>query len=185
MEEISDRPQEVEAFIYSLKVPKERIAILIGKKGEEKKELEKISGCKIEIDSKEGDVTLSGKDSLSLYILKEVVKAIARGFNPEIAKQLLKQDYALEILSLNEYNPHKNHHERLKGRVIGRKGKSRETLEMLTNCNICVYGKTVSIIGNIVDMPIAKKAVENLLMGSMHTTVYKWLEKYKNAHVNE
>ncbi len=185
MEENSDRLQQIEEFIYSLKVPKERIAVLIGKKGEEKKELEEISDCQIFIDSKEGDVTLSGKNSLSLYILREVVKAISRGFNPELAKQLFKQDYALEIMSLNEYNPNKNHHPRLKGRIIGKKGKSRETIEQLTDCNICVYGKTVSIIGNMIDLPFAKKAVENLLTGSMHVTVYKWLEKYKNSRMEK
>ena len=33
---------ETEEFEYVLKIPKERVAVLIGKKGEEKRQLEKI-----------------------------------------------------------------------------------------------------------------------------------------------
>jgi ribonuclease Y len=67
----------------------------------------------------------------------------------------------------------------MKGRVIGRKGKSRSTIEEMTGCFISVYGKTVAIIGSISQVSIARRAVESLLMGSMHASVYKWLEKQK------
>jgi ribosomal RNA assembly protein len=167
-------------YDYIIKIPKDRIAVLIGTKGEVKKSLEEDSSCEINVDSKEGEVNISSKDSLKLFSLKEVIRAIARGFNPELAKLLLKQDYGLEIINLNEYNDHKSHQLRLKGRVIGRKGKSRESIEELTNCYISVYGKTISILGPVVNIPLARKAVESLLMGSMHATVYKWLEKQKS-----
>jgi len=49
----------------------------------------------------------------------------------------------------------------------------------MTGCFISVYGKTVAIIGLISQVSIARRAVESLLMGSMHASVYKWLEKQK------
>ena len=87
-----------EEYSYELKITKDRIAVLIGTKGETKQDLERETKCKINVDSAEGDVILSGKDAVILFALREVIKAIARGFNPDIAKQLLKQDYILESL---------------------------------------------------------------------------------------
>ena len=164
-------------FSYELKIPKDRIAVMIGPKGSMKKELEEQTKTTIRVDSKEGDVQLIGKDSLALFALREVIKAIGRGFNPEIASLLLKQDYALEVVDITEFNRHKSHIQRLRGRVIGSDGKARVTLERLTETFIVVYGKTISIIGTTERSLLARRAVETLLEGSTHASVYKWLEK--------
>ena len=107
-----------------------------------------------------------------------MINAIGRGFNPEIAELLLKGDYGLEILDITEFTgKSKPNMIRLKGRVIGREGKSRKIVEELTECNISVYGKTIAIIGKSENLVNARKAVESLLQGSPHSNVYKWLEK--------
>ncbi|HME86909.1 MAG TPA: KH domain-containing protein [Candidatus Nanoarchaeia archaeon] len=170
-------PPAEHLFSYELKIPKDRVAVLIGKKGEMKKRLEEDTQAKLKIDSKEGDVVISGKDSLGIYTAREVVHAIARGFNPEIATLLLKNDYMLEVVDLRDYATTKNSMLRLKGRVIGEAGKSRRVIEELTETNICVYGKTVSIIGEIVNVGIAKSAIEKLLEGGMHSGIFHELEK--------
>ena len=164
-------------FQHDLKIPKERIPVLIGTKGEVKKDLEDVSGASIDVDSKEGDVKIKGSDSLKIYMLRDVITAIGRGFNPEIAKYLIKQDYVLDVIPLLDYVKNKGHLDRIKGRVIGAKGKSRETIEKLTGTNISVYGKTISVIGFAEHVIIAKKAIESLLIGSPHANVYKFLEK--------
>jgi len=171
--------QPREEYSYDLRITKDRIAVLIGAKGETKSDLEKETNCKINIDSKEGDVTITGKDAILLFALREVIKAISRGFNPDIAKQLIKQDYILEIISLNDYSKEKSHQQRLKGRVIGLNGKSRNTIEGLTECSISVYGKTISMLGTVENVAICKRAVESLLSGSPHANVYGWLERQK------
>ena len=71
----------------------------------------------------------------------------------------------------------KNHLERIKGRIIGASGKARDQLEQLTDTFICVYGKTISIIGESSKVNLARRAIESLLNGSPHSNVYKWLEK--------
>jgi ribosomal RNA assembly protein len=69
--------------------------------------------------------------------------------------------------------------ERLKGRIIGRGGKTREVFEDLTNVRISVYGKTISIIGYPEQNAVARAGIDMLLKGSTHGPVYKFLEKKK------
>ncbi len=169
----------MEDFIFELKIPKERIAVLIGKKGEIKKQIEESTKTALEIDSKEGDIFITGKDGLAIFSAKQIVRAIGRGFNPDIALLLLKQDYSFEMVDISEYAKSKNSIIRLKGRVIGKDGRSRKTIEKLTDCYISVYGKTISVIGIIEEAQNARKAISNLLKGSNHTNVFRWLENKK------
>jgi ribosomal RNA assembly protein len=162
---------------YEIRIPKERIAVLIGTEGETKKRLEDELKIKILIDSKEGDVQLTGEDAVLLYSAREIVRAISRGFNPDLALLLLKHDYAFELIDLADYVKHQSHMQRLKGRVIGTEGKSRHIIEQATESHISVYGKTIAIIAPIETIMIAKQAVHSLLSGSTHSNVYRWLEK--------
>ncbi len=172
-------------FREEIKIPKDRVAVLIGKKGLEKRKLERKAKAKIKV-SREGDVIIEGKDSLLLFDLKLVIKAIGRGFNPEIAENLFREDYALEIVEIKEFSgKSKKKLIRLRGRMIGKKGKARQTIEKLTNTSIVIYGKTVSIIGKIEDVMKAKEAVEYLLSGAPHGHVYGWIERKKRKEKME
>lgn len=164
-------------YVYELKIPRTRVAVLIGKKGEVKKRIEAETKTKVSVDSDEGDVFLSGEDALGLYSAREVITAIGRGFNPDIALLLLKQDYVFEQLDLVDYAKTKNSTTRLKGRVIGAEGKCRKLIEELSESYICVFGKSIGIIGEAESAAIAKHAIEQLLRGSQHSSVYSWLEK--------
>src|SRR3989338_2713910 len=164
-------------FTYEIKIPKDRIAVLIGKSGETKKKIESETHIKLNINSKDCDVSISGEDALGLYTAREVVRAISRGFNPEYALQLLKSDYSFEVFNIIDYvGKNKNAILRLKGRIIGKEGKARRIIEELTEANLCVYGKTIGIIGEIENVSIARRAVQSLLSGAPHANVYKWLE---------
>ncbi|MFC1769090.1 KH domain-containing protein [Nanoarchaeota archaeon] len=165
-------------FQYELRIPKDRIAVLIGKKGDVKRQVEESTKTKLEIDSKEGDVFIKGEDALGLFTAREVIKSIGRGFNPEVALLLLKPDYAYEAISLNDFiKGSKNSLVRIKGRIIGKEGKARAVIEELTETYITVYGKTIGIIGLAENATMARRAVESLISGSKHANVYKWLEK--------
>lgn len=169
----------MQQFSYELKIPEERVAVLVGTNGETKKEIEQLTKSELDI-SKEGDVIITGEDSLLLYTCQDIVKAVGRGFNPKTALLLLKQDYALELIDMKVIaGKSKNTLLRLKGRVIGKGGKSREEVERLTNTYISVYGKTIGIIGEQNQVSIAREAVAMLLEGSMHKTVFQFLEKKK------
>ncbi|MFH1064769.1 MAG: KH domain-containing protein [Candidatus Woesearchaeota archaeon] len=178
-EKSSDTLEGVE-FAYELKVPKERIAVLIGKGGDVKKHIEEETNSHIFIDSKEGDVRISGDDSLGLFSAREIIKAIGRGFSPETALLILKSDYAFELLMVSDYvGRSQRTTTRLKSRVIGTEGKTRKHIEETTETNISVYGKTIGIIGEVEHVMLARRAIESLLAGATHSSVYKWLEKKK------
>jgi len=165
-------------FSYEIRIPKERVAVLIGLKGKVKKDIEEATHSRLDIDSNEGDVTIFGDDSLGMYSAREVIKAVGRGFNPEIAMLLLHQDYTLELLNLPDYlGKSKAKMIRIKGRVIGEGGRARHLIEEHTETSISVYGKTIAIIGKVENASVAKKAIEDLLSGAPHSAVYRWLEK--------
>lgn len=166
-----------------IKVPKDRVAVIIGKNGETKKLLEKVTGSKIEVDSKNNTVRIEPKnentDPLSVWKTKYVILAIARGFNPQKALTLMQDDVMLEIIDLDRLLPSKKSKIRIKGRIIGENGKTRRTIEELSETKISVYGDTVSIIGEQYPLRIAKHAVNMLINGYPHSSVYRYLNKKK------
>mgnify|MGYP001586548380 CR=1 FL=1 len=163
--------------IYEITIPKKRVAVLIGKKGSTKRRIEKITSTKLTIDSELGLVTIKGEDSLKTYQTKSVIEAIGRGFNPNISLSLLKEDICFEIIPMQNFaGRSKNNLIRIKSRIIGTRGKCRKTIESMTDTEISIYGKTVSIIGELQNVLIAKKAVEDILAGAPHAPVYKTIE---------
>lgn len=164
-----------EIFQDEILVPKARVAVLIGKKGRVKKHIEKKGRVKIEID-KFGQVIIKSKDAISIMISRKVIEAIGRGFNPEIAEKIFKDDFGYELVSFQNHITKKSDVPRLRGLIIGAGGKSRQTIERLTGTRLSVYGKTVAIIGLVSDVSKARHAVEMLLTGARHTTVYRFLE---------
>lgn len=166
-------------FNYEVLIPQDRIAVLVGEKGKVKKAIESKLGIKVKIDSESGDVELTGDDSLQLITGQNIVKAIGRGFNPQIALELLEDDSHFELLDITEYSKTKNDLERIRARAIGTGGKARKYIENITETKIVVYGKTIGIIGNYERVMLARRAFEGLLAGQRHTTVYAFLEKQK------
>lgn len=158
-----------------IKIPKARVAILIGKKGEMKKKIEKLAKVKLDV-SKEGEVVISG-EGLNCYLTMDVVKAIGRGFNPKIALKLLKEDFTLQVLDIKDYTgKSEKKFVRIKGRLIGKEGTTWKLIEEKTNTDVSVYGKTIAIIGKFTDVDVARRAFEKLLKGSPHSKVYTFIE---------
>jgi len=162
-----------------LKIPKDRISVLIGKKGFTKRKIQKITSTILRINSEEGDVFIEG-ESLDVFNCLNIIRAISRGFNPEIALKLLDDDYSFEMIDIEEFSRNKRDLIRIKSRLIGTEGRARKHLEELTNTSIVVYGKTVCIIGRIDDVLIARHGIINLLQGSKHGNVYLYIEKQKS-----
>jgi len=163
-----------------IKIPLERVAVLLGKKGSLKRKIEKLTNTKLQVSSEDGTIIILGEESLNVYESRQIVRAIARGFNSWLALTLHEENIILEVIEIQEYSGRsKAKLARLRGRCIGREGRSRMTVEELTSTNISVYGKTVAIIGSYENVGIARKAIESLLSGSKHANIYKWLEKMR------
>jgi arCOG04150 universal archaeal KH domain protein len=167
----------------SVRIPSDRVGTLIGKSGETKRMLEKISGIKLKIDT-EGEIMFNeeakGVDPLMALKIMDVLKAVGRGFNPDRAMRLFEDDEYFETIDLKEVaGDRPNQLGRIRGRLIGTDGKTRKIIEDLTGCYMSVYGNTVSLIGNSVSLPVAKHAIELILNGSEHATVYHYLESQR------
>lgn len=173
MQEISGNQE------FQLRVPKDRLAVLIGREGETKKSIESIGEVKLLIHSDSGDVTVVKKgDALKANITANVVQAIARGFSPLNATLLYEENFQFIVISLREFAKAGSRRiDQIKSRVIGSGGKTRKLIEELTSTHISVYGDTVSILGDYVSVEFAKEALNMLINGSKQRTVYTYLER--------
>jgi ribosomal RNA assembly protein len=170
-----------------LRIPLDRVGVLIGKKGETKARIEESCAVTLSVDGHSGEVTLrSASVEADPFRATNVVEAIARGFSPPRALKLLDPEIGLEILDLRDYaGKSENNLERIKGRIIGLRGKSRRVIEELTKCDVSVYGKTVAIIGEPTELRLAKDAIEKLAAGSQHKSVYNMLQRERTKRKME
>lgn len=166
-----------------VKIPKDRVGVLIGAEGATKAMLEKRCGVKLDV-THEGSVGIVSpeEDGLAEWKALDVVKAIGRGFNPKYAMTLLKEDYVLSVINLYDILHQRDSDvKRVKARIIGEKGKAWNTLETLTTTKMAVYGRTVAIIGLEEDVLLAEKAINMLIKGAQHATVYRTLEQERKG----
>ncbi len=162
-----------------VRIPEERVGVLIGPGGAVKRKIETKTKVKLEVDSGSGEVEIIGEGE-KFFVGVDLVKAIGRGFSPERAFTLLKDDYLLKIIDITEFTG-KNHstQKAKRGRVIGREGLARLEIEKKTHCLISVHGKTVAIIGLADEITDAVQAVEMLLSGAKHETMEMFLDGWK------
>ena len=157
-----------------VRIPEERVAVLIGEGGETKEDIEKMTDCDLEI--KDNLAVIEG-EPLDEMDAVNVVKAVGRGFNPDKALKLIEKNVMLHLIDINNFADTENACERLKGRVIGRDGETRRHLEKEANVDISVYGKTIGVVGKAQNIEVVNEALRMLLQGSSHSTAYDYLEK--------
>ena len=162
-----------------IKIPEERVGVLIGPDGSMKKLIEEKSKTLLEIDSESGTVTIeSSEDPLMVMRVSDLVRAIGRGFSPERALAILDDEMLmLDVMDLSKMVGTKSDMARLKGRIIGKDGKTREIMEKLSGSKVSVYGKTIALLGYPEQIRVSRAAIEMLLDGAPHGNVYSFLEK--------
>jgi ribosomal RNA assembly protein len=164
-----------------VKIPKERVGVLVGPDGRVKQNIEEKLKVELQVDSEGGDVkvliTEKTEDPSLLFRAKDVVTAIGRGFSPEQAFRLIRDENAIfDVIDLRIiFGRSESDISRVKGRIIGMNGKTRRIIEELTDANVVVYGHTVGIIGTFEQADAARNAVQMLIDGSQHHAVYKFL----------
>lgn len=167
-------------FEEVLKIPKNRVGAVIGPNGQTKKNIEKKTKTRLEIDSEKGEVIVRSRatNATGFYTGMDIIRAIGRGFSPEHAFLLLDSQNALEIVFISDWvKGSEKEFNTKRGRIIGRNGKAREEIEDHTDCVISVQGKTIAIIGKTENVSKAKRAIEMLLTGARHAKVFEFLGK--------
>jgi ribosomal RNA assembly protein len=164
-------------------IQEERIPIVIGNKGKTKDEICKKCNVKIEIESKTGEITISSTskdfDEYGALKARDIIRAISSGFSPERAFRILNEEILFQVLDLRNFTSTTNSTNRVKGRIIGEKGKARKNLEELTNTSISIYGHTVGLIGDYEETKLAIDAIMLLINGRSHKSVYEMLYQAK------
>jgi len=158
--------------------------VLIGRDGSTKASIEDAFKTRLLIQSQSGVVEIvpreGSDDPTTVLRARDAVLAIARGFSPDCALKLTDDDIVLDIIDLREtFGKNERDIARLKGRVIGREGKIRRLIEEMTDAKVSVYGHTIAILGEYETVTAAREAIELLLKGKQHSTVYKLLRKIK------
>lgn len=161
------------------------MGVLIGRDGSTKSNIEDAFKARLLIQSQGGVVEIvpreDSDDPTTILRARDVVLAIGRGFSPERALELADEDIILDVIDLREtFGKNERDIARLKGRVIGREGKIRRLIEEMTDAKVSVYGHTIAMIGEYETVTAARGAIELLLKGKQHFTVYKLLRKIKS-----
>jgi ribosomal RNA assembly protein len=168
-------------MVFRFKIPHDRIGAMIGKQGETLKRLELEGKVKLHVDSESGEVTIhddKAEDTYLAYRMRDVLKAIGRGFSPDNALLLLKDEMYYEEFDIRDFVGRSNKRiMQVRSRVIGTDGKTRRLIEELTNCLISIKGNSVALIGDLEGLKVASKAVTMLLSGSEHSSVYSFMER--------
>ena len=169
----------------STTIPLDRLGVLIGKDGSIKNKIEQAFKVRLIIQSENGIVEIvpseASDDPTTILRARDVVFAIARGFSPQRALTLIDDDIVLDVIDLREtFGRNDRDIARLKGRVIGREGKIRRLIEEMTSAQVSVYGHTIAMLGVFETVTAAREAIELLLKGKQHSTVYRLLRKIKS-----
>jgi len=164
-----------------------RLPVIIGVNGQTKSAIEKRTDTLLDIDSHTGDIIVtSGRSYYEIHIAKKIITAIARGFSPDNAFKLLKDDYAMESVLITDFTKDsKSRGIQLKGRIIGKEGRIKMLIEKKNNCSLSIYGKTISIIGKQADVESAKAIVERLLSGARHAVVFNSIDRSKKDNTTD
>jgi ribosomal RNA assembly protein len=165
-----------------VKVPDDRIGVLIGAGGETMREIEERAEVRLDIDSESGNVRVEKVgDPITGLKGPDIVKAIGRGFAPEDALRLLEDDMVMfDIVDIDAASRNKNDLKRNKGRLIGENGRTRELMQELTGASVTIYGTTLGIIGGPQQVEAVREAAEMILDGAPHGAVYSFLERKRN-----
>ncbi len=135
------------------------------------------SKLKIKIKNKKNNIIIDGKAE-NEYIAEQVLNAIDFGFPAKIAVLITEEDLIFEKIYIKKLTKKQNM-KAIRARIIGKKGKTLNTLQNLSNCYIILRDEEneIGIIGRVEDIKNLNDAIESLVKGSKQGNVYAFLEK--------
>lgn len=156
---------------------KSRIAVFVGKAGSQKRIFEKKFDCKINVDSKTGEVLIEDTDAINIFVLSNMIHAINYGHSPESALRLEDETFVIDTIDVKDYVKDQDRLKVVMGRIIGKEGITRKLIEEITKCSVSVKDHYVSVIGPYENTMLVHEALQMLIRGAAHKSLYGFLEK--------
>lgn len=105
------------------------------------------------------------------------IQAILEGFKPEDAISIMKyKDIFTESFNIQDIRKLKSSHlSRAIGRIIGRDGRIKESIENFSRCKFILRDEKITLIGCEENIKIAKDAIGRLVQGSEPTSIFNRL----------
>jgi len=165
-----------------IKIPLQRVGALIGPSGITKKTIENRLSVLLDIDGESGSVWITPRntntDPFTLFRARDIVLAIGRGYAPDKAFRLFHDEVYLSVIDLRDiFGKSDSDISRVKSRVIGKNGRTRQQIEELSGTVLSIYGHTIMMIGNLSQVDVAREAVQRFIRGDQHKSVYEFLQR--------
>lgn len=137
-----------------------------------KRKIEQKTGTRLNLVN--GELFIEGTE-INIFAANKIIDAIERDFEISIALLLGDPEYILEDLHIKDFTRKKDM-KRVRGRIIGQKGRTIELLGELSDCHVVLNDNTISIIGTAEKMKDAINAARSLIQGAKQANVYTYLE---------
>jgi len=118
------------------------------------------------------------------YTAEKVIDAINFGFPIHRALLIKKDELMFEIVNIKDHTKRKDL-ERIRGRIIGKAGKTLKTLSDLTESFIEMNENHVGIIGRPEAIEAVQESLISIIKGSKQSNVYAHLEKVRPRPVED
>lgn len=132
---------------------------------------------KVKISFKDNCICVEG-EPLEIHRAAEVIEALNLGFKLNQALLLKDEDFILEKINIKDLT--KRHDlSQVRARVIGARGKTKETIENLSDCFVAIKDNRIGIIGRAEDMRKTLRALTSIVQGAKQSKVYGFLEEQR------
>jgi len=161
-------------------VPPEKARTVLRNGGRIRRLMREHFDVSLAVDEETGGVSVSytpDKAADAYLGVTKIMSAISTGFDEAQIRDMIERDLSFVALDLEEMvGGRASTLTRIKGRIIGEKGRAKQKIESATGCALSIYGNKVGILGPSETTDIAGEAVQRLSSGFQHQTVYRFLE---------